>query len=154
MRPCIIFNIMHWSHHVHDLSIVNLYFHISVELNSVSIGRKGDVRWQHAWRIMTRTESHRAEVTKPEVLVCLGTMVYRLQAGLGQYNRNTANFLDPDKITLHAHTHTHRWCAKVRWLECICVLFDFPVACIQVYFVSWSCKTVLTLPARGLDVYF
>ncbi len=44
---------------------------------------------------------------KPEVLVCQGTMAYCVQSGLGQYNRNTANFLDPDKITLHSHTHTH-----------------------------------------------
>ena len=60
---------------------------------------------------------HRAAM-KPEVFVCQGTMAYCVQAG--HYNRNTANFLDRDKITLHSHTHTYihtlQRCAKVSWL--------------------------------------
>lgn len=138
-----------WSRHVLELSIVNLNFGISDELNTVSIGRKGGVRWQHAWPIMTRTQSHRAERSSRLSAWEQWLIIYRQDWG-----RNTANFLDPDEITPHAHTHTHQWSAKVRGLECICVLFDFPVASIQVYFVSRSYKMVLTLLAHGLDVYF
>lgn len=54
--------------------------------------------------------------------------------GWGQCDRNMANFLHPDKITLH---RLSQWCAKVSWLNRICVLFDFPLAPIEVEFVSW-----------------
>lgn len=54
--------------------------------------------------------------------------------GWGQCDRNMANFLHPDKITLH---RLSQWCAKVSWLNRICVLYDFPLAPIEVEFVSW-----------------
>lgn len=38
--------------------------------------------------------------------VCQGTMAYCVPPGLGQFYRNMGNFLDPDKITLHFHTHS------------------------------------------------